>query len=171
MALFSIGDVFGLNEANEVRKLWAGTTAPSSPGTGEFWLDTNTTIPILKRYTGSAWIAVNLPHYGPGTDKTISGGAITVDVATDGNLFYIDTEGGAASDNLDTINGGVDGQVIALMAKNDAHTVIIRDITVGAGNIRNRVSFSMDSDRDIALFLYLATLSEWICLSEQNNKV
>jgi len=59
---------------------------------------------------------------------TISGGAITYT----GAYMVIDTEGGAATDDLDTINGGQDGDIVIIRTTNNA-----RDITVkhGTGNI------------------------------------
>jgi len=40
-------------------QITAGTSAPGSPATGDWWLDTNTTVPIWKRYNGSTWVATN----------------------------------------------------------------------------------------------------------------
>lgn len=34
---------------------FVGSTAPGSPVSGQYWLDTSATPPKLKRYTGSAW--------------------------------------------------------------------------------------------------------------------
>ena len=38
--------------------VYRGTSAPGTPVAGQLWLDTNTTPPILKEYTGSVW---NIP--------------------------------------------------------------------------------------------------------------
>lgn len=38
-------------------KVYRGTTAPASPSTNMLWLDTSVTPNLLKRYTGSAWVA------------------------------------------------------------------------------------------------------------------
>jgi len=59
---------------------------------------------------------------------TISGGEITYT----GAYMVIDTEGGAATDDLETINGGSDGDILILRSTNNA-----RDITIkhGTGNI------------------------------------
>jgi hypothetical protein len=59
---------------------------------------------------------------------TISGGAITYT----GAYMVIDTEGGAATDDLDTINGGSVGDILFLREANNARTVTIKH---GAGNI------------------------------------
>lgn len=39
-------------------KVYRGTAAPTSPSTDMLWLDTSLTPNILKRYTGSAWVAM-----------------------------------------------------------------------------------------------------------------
>jgi len=62
------------------------------------------------------------------TELTIASGAVTV---TQG-LHTIDTEGDAASDDLDTINGGTAGMSVRLRAENAARTVVLKD---GTGNL------------------------------------
>lgn len=62
------------------------------------------------------------------TTLTIASGAVT---ATQSH-HMIDTEGAAASDNLDTINGLTDGQLILIGAASGARTVVV---TSGVGNI------------------------------------
>jgi hypothetical protein len=63
------------------------------------------------------------------TYKTISSGAFTI--AAPG-LYPVETEGAAATDDLDTISGGTTGDIICLMAYNTAHTVILKH---GTGNL------------------------------------
>lgn len=55
MAFFELDDVFTYQDANDIKKLWAGDTAPTDPGTGEVWLDTSSTPIQLKRWNGSGW--------------------------------------------------------------------------------------------------------------------
>lgn len=43
---------------NNLDKAHAGTSSPVSPDTNDLWLDTNTSPPTLKYYTGAAWSAV-----------------------------------------------------------------------------------------------------------------
>jgi hypothetical protein len=59
---------------------------------------------------------------------TISGGAVTYT----GAYMVIDTEGGAATDDLDTINGGSVGDILFLRGANTARQITIKHIT---GNI------------------------------------
>jgi hypothetical protein len=91
-----------------------------------------------------------------GGTLTISGGVIT----GTNNLHAVDTEGAAAADMLDTINGGEDGYVLILTPANSAHVVTIGHNTgnilcVGARNI------SMSADGDFVVLVYSSTLSKW----------
>ncbi len=68
MSLFSLDDVFGYQDANDNRTMQYGTTAPSSPGVGELWIDTSSSVFVIKRYNGSTWDEVTIP--------TVTGGRI-----------------------------------------------------------------------------------------------
>ena len=57
------------------------------------------------------------------TELTISGGAVTAV----SSYHSIDTESDAATDDLDTINGGSDGDLLILRAANSARTVVVKD--------------------------------------------
>ena len=63
--------------------------------------------------------------------KTISSGVIDVTGKT--GLVTVDTEAGAATDDLDTITGGVGNQRIILRSVNNARDVVVKD---GTGNIQ-----------------------------------
>lgn len=64
---------------------------------------------------------------------TIASGAIT---ATS-SLMVVDTEAAAASDTLETINGGVDGAILIITQSNSSRDVTI---SMSLGNIRNSAS-------------------------------
>jgi len=56
MALFELDDVFTYQDANDIKRLWAATTEPTTNlAAGEIWLDISTTPYQLKRYNGSTW--------------------------------------------------------------------------------------------------------------------
>lgn len=92
-------------------------------------------------------------RYGNET-KTIAGGIITVTKSD----VLVDTEAGAATDDLDTINGGVVGQILTLRSVNSARDIVIKNMT---GNIH-----CMGADRTLldvyyrAGFMYNGTL--WV---------
>ena len=90
------------------------------------------------------------------SELTISGGEITVS----GVNHTIDTESEAASDDLDTINGGSDGQILIVRAENDSRTVVLKHNT---GNIftDDASDVSLDANSKSALLMYDGTLSRW----------
>lgn len=90
-------------------------------------------------------------------ELTIATGAVTVT----GAYHTIDTEADAASDDLDTINGGVSGMVLELRAANDARTVVLKHNT---GNIYNPggINLSLTTDKDTVRLRYDGGLSKWI---------
>lgn len=95
-------------------------------------------------------------------ELTISTGAIT---AT-GTFHSVDTESDAASDDLSTISGGVDGDWLVIMAENDARSVVIKN---GTGNIMCGADKTLDSDDDTALLIYSGAVSKWVLVSFSDN--
>jgi len=92
-----------------------------------------------------------------GTDVqlTINNGVITVT----GSRHKIVTESLAASDNLDTINGGGEGDILVIRAEDSSRTVVVRS---GQGNIRtgdNGASRTLDNDLDTIVLQFTGT--EW----------
>lgn len=94
------------------------------------------------------------------TELTISDGVITVTQS----YHDVDTQSGAGSDELDTINGGEIGSLLVLRAENSARTVVVKD---GTGNLDLAGDFSMDDTHDM---LFLMRISEsWVEISRSNN--
>jgi hypothetical protein len=91
---------------------------------------------------------------------TIASGVIT---ATD-SYHRIDTEGGAATDDLDTINGFSVGKLLVLCAADNTHDVVLKD---GTGNLALAGDFTMDSTND--RIVLIGTGSTWIELCRSNN--
>ncbi len=91
---------------------------------------------------------------------TISSGVVT---ATN-NLHKIDTEAAAASDILDTINGGADGYVLVISLANSAHVVTLGHNT---GNIliMGGKNLTLAAEADYALLVYSSALSKWRCMT------
>jgi hypothetical protein len=85
---------------------------------------------------------------------TIASGAVTR------TRFYhtIDTEGAAGTDDLDTLNGGLLGDLLLIRPANDARTVVVKHLT---GNIRlnGNADLSLDEEDDFLLLLF--TGSQW----------
>lgn len=75
--------------------------------------------------------------WGAAAELTISSGAVT---ATQ-SYHKIDTEGDAASDNLDTINGGAEGKVIVIRCVSSARVIRVKN---GTGNIEMATDVVLD---------------------------
>jgi len=86
--------------------------------------------------------------WGVAKSVTISGGVITVE---SGCWYKVDTEGAAASDDLNTISGLSEGEQVMLSAANDARTVILKN---GTGNLSIRVDASLNDTVDRAILMY-----------------
>ena len=102
---------------------------------------------------------INLPSP---TELTISSGTITVTQS----FHTVDTQGNAASDDLDTINGFADGRVIVLTANANARTVVLKD---GTGNLGLSGDFSLTHSTDTITLMYKAANSQWVELSRSDN--
>ncbi|MCI0406707.1 MAG: hypothetical protein L0209_11710 [candidate division Zixibacteria bacterium] len=91
---------------------------------------------------------------GTAQPRTISGGAI--EKIGKFSYYSIDTEASAASDDLDTISGGNEGDLIFIKAANSARTVVLKN---GTGNIKTEgsVNLSMDNTEDLAILHFDGT--------------
>jgi hypothetical protein len=114
------------------------------------------TMPAGTRYTGPS---ANVVGASVGSTLTIASGVVT---ATS-NVHVIDTEGAAATDDLDTVSGTVAGQMIVLMAANDARDVVCKD---GTGNLRMAGDFILNNTDDRIMFLSNGTNLFEICRSD-----
>lgn len=63
------------------------------------------------------------------------------------SIHSIETEGGAATDDLDTINvpENFEGMILVISAESNSRTVVAKD---GTGNLRLAGDFTMDNSRD-----------------------
>ena len=101
-------------------------------------------------------------NMGPSPTLTIASDTITVTKS----YHKIDTEGAAATDNLSTINGGTDGDLLILRSTN-----VARDITIknGTGNLRTVGDFTLDFLEDRITLQYDGDLGVWVEVSRSNN--
>lgn len=83
---------------------------------------------------------------GAGSELTIASGAVTCT----GSFHTIDTEADGASDDLDTISGGVAGQILVIQANNASRTVVVKD---GTGNIKCGGDRTLDNSEDTMLLI------------------
>lgn len=106
---------------------------------------------------GFDFIDAGLLNFDAATELTIASGAITA-VQT---LHTIDTQADAASDDLDTINGGTDGDILIVRANNAARTVVLKhntgNILLGGG-----ADVSLDETYKMTMLVYDGGLSKWV---------
>jgi len=100
--------------------------------------------------------------FGTPTELTIAGGAITV---TKG-YHTVDTQGNDATDDLETINGGIDGMILILQAEDTAHTVVLKPVA-GVEKIRleGGVDFSLATIGAKIILIYDANQQRWFEIS------
>lgn len=103
---------------------------------------------------------VDLYRCSWGGELTISSGEITVT----NSRHTVDTEGDAASDDLDTINGAVAGAFVFLQAEHGARTIVLKD---GTGNLKLAGDFSMNTTNDV-IMLFTGG-GNWWEVSRSNN--
>lgn len=116
----------------------------------------------LTATAGDVTITAGFLNLGTPTELTIATGAVT---ATQ-TRHYIDTEGDAASDDLDTISGGTDGDVLILMAANDGRTV---NVTAAGNIVAGANPRALDASEDTLTLMYDGALTKWVEISFITN--
>lgn len=111
------------------------------------------TVPSGSRFAG------NKPN-GDAGELTIATGAITAF----SEYHTVDTESNAASDDLDTINGGWEGMVLTISAAASTRTVVAKD---GTGNLKLAGDMSLDNAEDTLTLRYNGT--NWLEISRSDN--
>jgi hypothetical protein len=149
-----------------------GGTHSTKPNTVEVRADTTVVTTTddngLTVNSGDLSIPSGFLNIGVAVEVTIdSGGAITVTQTH----HSIDTYANAATDNLDTINGGSTGNIIILRSVTSSRDPTLRDTAVSGGNISldGGVQFQMNSSSDYIMLLYNAANGLWEELSRSNN--
>lgn len=93
---------------------------------------------------------------------TISGGSVARSATS--SFYAIESEIGVA-DNLDTITGGSDGDVIIIRPQS-GDTITVRD---NIGNIQLNSNFAMDDPADKLFLIYDASLNKWCEASDRSS--
>ena len=100
-----------------------------------------------------AFLKQNIALAAP-TELTISGGIVTKTKS----YHIIDTAADAATDDLDTINGGSDGDIIYIQAAHADRTIVLKNET---GNIHCGADIYLEELRKTVPLLYDGTNSHW----------
>lgn len=96
-------------------------------------------------------------QFAAATTLTIAGGSVTPTQT----FHRIDTEGAAATDDLDTIAAGADGQGLYIRPANDARTVVVKHNT---NNIlcAGKRDIALDDIDDWCVLIYDSNQSKWL---------
>ena len=97
-------------------------------------------------------------------EHTINGGVIQLTVQDPVAVITVYTEADASTDDLVTINGGYNGQVLIIAAANGARTIVVKDST---GNIETSGDITLDNAEDTCMLVKMA--AGWLALSSSNN--
>ena len=146
-------------------------------GDGSENINGSANMTLVDRYTaaflvctGSGWYAMKFGLSSEG-DITVQGkfknptdGELTIAsgvITATGTYHTIDTEADAASDDLVTINGFVNGMFLDIRAENDARTVVVKHNT---GNIYNPSGsdITLDNYYDILTLRYDSVIAKWL---------
>ena len=94
---------------------------------------------------------------------TIATGVVSI--TNSGSSYVLDTEGAAASDDLDTINGG---EIIFIRSTADAREVVLKH---GTGNIASdtQTDITLGLNDDLVSLRYDASLAVWSIVSRSVN--
>lgn len=126
----SVGDLVHIRpqSTSRVITIRSGTGNITTPGGEHVVLNSSLQVATLLKITSTAWRVLYTDPLIYATTATIASGVIT---CTTGRMI-IDTEGAAASDDLTTINGGVEGRLLELTIASGSRTVTLLE----TGNIR-----------------------------------
>lgn len=103
---------------------------------------------------------------GTSTALTISAGVVTL--TNNSSSYIIDTEGSTASDDLDTINSGQDGQIIFLRLQNAARIINVRN-AVGNIKIETGATITLNSTSQVLILRYDSNLANWVVIANNTK--
>lgn len=161
-----VGIVFGFSNATQnIVNIGGGSSQVTAATDIQFYTASNTTTTagiLVGSVDIDRWTFENLVSLGSPTELTISSGAITVTKS----FHTVDTEGDAATDDIDTINGGTDGDEIILSIATGSRIPTFKHAT---GNIRLKggTDFVPTSVDDILRLIFLG--DRWREVSRSNN--
>ncbi len=145
------------------------TISINSSWTGSGFTDVDTVIhgvdpnvPILYANAGQmrVWVG-GIFGLNYSSEAVIAGGVATIT----SSYAIIDTEDGAATDNLDyLLSPGDRGDIVIIRAANSAHTVVCKD---GTGNLKLAGDMSLDNAADTLTLIRAANI--WYEIARSNN--
>lgn len=158
------GDIMILKIANNARVVTlrhAVGNIVTYNGKNIILTDTNQLATLV--YNGSNWVVLPDTHQIASYDNqnaTIASGAITFT----STVMTLDTEASASFDNLDTINGGVDGAFLIIKTANSGRDVIVRH-NIGNILLSNESNIRLSKTDEFLLLVYNNATSKWNSLA------
>lgn len=146
--------------ATAVNNLIAGSTAI----TGQQTFNNGIKVDTISEKTSATGVTIDGVLMKDGGMTLADNGELTIDTgaitATGGN-HTVDTESDDSSDDLDTINGGVDGKILTLRIEADARNVVVKHNT---GNIftATQSDVTLDIRQESITFKYDGELTAWV---------
>jgi len=149
-----VGRWLMLRSVNAARVVTVKSTGNIALKDGDYALDATDKMILLRQHTATNWVEVCRNFNSPGTlqrdvnanTKNITGvrklglatNSLVLEASGDAisithSFHQIAPEGMAASDDLKTINGGSDGDVLILVPATDGQTIYVRDTNEGGG--------------------------------------
>lgn len=119
---------------------------------------------ITLQKAGANWIELGRTNDHTRSTATIAAGVITVPNSRYPIMLPVDTEAAAATDDLDTINGGFEGQIITLFCPSSSRDVTFKD---GTGNLNLAGDFTSTNGADRIVLQKQAVT--WYEISRSDN--
>ena len=101
-----------------------------------------------------------------GVETEVASGAF----ARTATFTFVDTEGSAGTDDLDTISGGVQGDILILTSQTASRVTTVKDAaTLGSGNINlaGGADFALNHPHDKLMLIFRAV--QWDEVSRSDN--
>ena len=161
-AIIAVGSDNNIIQGNSFKNVYRSI---SNSGNGNL-IANNTelgvSIAVSNTGSGAIWYDNTVPRR---VNAIIASGIVTLNSAiSTAGVLQVDTESAAATDDLDTITAGYDGQIIILKAANDTRDVVVKD---GTGNLRLSSSFTMTHTDDRIILICDGT--NWYEIGRSDN--
>lgn len=130
----------------------------------DYRINTNTNSRITLLHQNGFWYELARTHDDVTQGYTITGGVLTVPTATNYAIVYARTEGGAATDDVDTIDGGIENQLMSFITSTSGEDVTFKN---GTGNLRLVGDFTLDTSLKTITLVKRGTL--WYEISRSSN--
>lgn len=129
----------------------------------DFRINTVDSFIVLSKY-GNYWVELGRTNDQTSSTVTIASGVVTVPNAVGHIIVLIGTEGGAATDDLDTISGGLENQIISFFSVSSSQDTTFKDNT---GNLALNADFTLDNAADCITLIKRG--STWYQMAASSN--